>query len=43
MGSSLPRESKIEQEYIPKHTHMEMDHVHICRIKIEHLPEGLSG
>lgn len=43
LSSSLPREGKIEQKYIPKHTHMEMDHVHICQIKIEHLLERLSG
>lgn len=43
MSSSLPREGKIEEECIPKDTHMEMDRVHICQIKIEHLPEGLSG
>lgn len=41
-GETPCREGKIEQEYIPRHTHMEMDHVHIRQIKIEHLLERLS-
>lgn len=43
MGRSLPKEDMVEWEYIPKHTRMEMDHVHIRQIKIVHLSEGLSG
>jgi len=42
-SSSLPREGKLQKKYIPKHTHMEMDHVHICQTKIQHLLERLSG
>lgn len=43
MGSSLPKEGKIEQEHIPKHTHMEMAHVHIRQIKIEPCLKGCQG